>query len=85
MFFVGSISLPRHLLYCYRARKIEFIHNHIISRDDILTELAKTYNQAFEPDEAIKTLMFHDFVPCEGGEHAIADQYMFTYIVNRKK
>lgn len=25
--------------------------------------------------------MSHSFVPCEGGEHAIADQYLFAYLV----
>ena len=48
------------------------------------TELAKAYNQAFMPDKAIEILMSHDFVPCEGGEHAIADQYMFAYLVKGK-
>ncbi|MBP3381695.1 MAG: DUF5107 domain-containing protein, partial [Clostridia bacterium] len=50
------------------------------TRDDILTELAKAYNQDGNPDKALDTLMTHDFVPCEGGEHAIADQYMFAYL-----
>lgn len=36
------------------------------------------------PEQAIKTLMSHSFVPCEGGEHAIADQYMFAYLVKGK-
>ena len=64
--------------------KISFITAHKVTRDDVLTELAKAYNQAFMPDEAIKTLMSHSFVPCEGGEHAIADQYMFAYLVKGK-
>ncbi len=64
--------------------KIEIITSHKVTRDDVLTELAKAYNQAFMPDMAIKTLMSHDFVPCEGGEHAIADQYMFAYLVKGK-
>jgi len=62
------------------ADKIALIKAHTVTRDDILTELAKAYNQAGEPDSAIDTLMSHDFVPCEGGEHAIADQYMFAYL-----
>lgn len=61
--------------------KIKLITSHNPTRDDVLTELAKAYNQAFMPDNAIETLMSHDFVPCEGGEHAIADQYMFAYLV----
>ena len=56
-----------------------------VTRDDILTELAKAYNQCDMPDAAIDVLMSHDFVPCEGGEHAIADQYMFAYLVKGKK
>lgn len=65
--------------------KIKLIKSHNPSRDDVLTELAKAYNQAFMPDMAIETLMSHDFVPCEGGEHAIADQYMFAYLVKGKE
>ena len=66
------------------TEKINLIVSHKTSRDDVLTELAKAYNQAFEPEKAIETLMSHDFVPCEGGEHAIADQYMFAYLVKGK-
>jgi len=65
--------------------KINLILSHKVSRDDCLTELSKAYNQAFMPDKAIETLMSHDFVPCEGGEHAIADQYMFAYLVKGKR
>ena len=64
--------------------KIKIITSHTLTRDDVLTELAKAYNQAFMPDKAINVLMSHDFVPCEGGEHAIADQYMFAYLVKGK-
>ena len=66
------------------TEKISIITRRIVTRDDVLTELAKAYNQAFMPDQAIETLMSHDFVPCEGGEHAIADQYMFAYLVKGK-
>ncbi len=61
--------------------KIALITSKKVTRDDILTELAKAYNQCFMPDQAIDTLMSHDFVPCEGGEHAIADQYLFAYLI----
>lgn len=64
--------------------KIDLITSRKVTRDDILTELSKAYNQAFMPDEAIETLLSHRFVPCEGGEHAIADQYMFAYLVKGK-
>lgn len=65
--------------------KIRLIESHTVTRDDVLTELAKAYNQAFLPDEALNVLMSHAFVPCEGGEHAIADQYMFAYLVKGKE
>lgn len=65
--------------------KAEFITKHTVTRDDVLTELAKAYNQCFMPDKALKTLLSHNFVPCEGGEHAIADQYMFAYLVKGKR
>ena len=60
--------------------KIEFLQSKrdIITRDDILTELAKAYNQAKMPQKALEVLLNHNFVPCEGGEHAIADQYIFA-------
>ena len=67
------------------AEKAEFITGHTITRDDILTELAKAYNQMDEPDRALETLLSHEFVPCEGGEHAIADQYMFAYLIKGKR
>ena len=65
--------------------KIEIITSYKVDRDDILTELAKAYNQAFMPDKAIDTLMSHSFVPCEGGEHAIADQYMLAHLIKGKE
>lgn len=64
--------------------KIKLITSHKTDRDDVLTELSKAYNQAFMPDKALEVLTSHDFVPCEGGEHAIADQYMFAYLVKGK-
>lgn len=61
--------------------KIDFLTSHKITRDDCFTELAKAYNQTLQPENAIETLMSHSFVPCEGGEHAIADQYLFAHLV----
>lgn len=42
-------------------------------------ELAKAYNQNFQPEKALQLLLSHVFVACEGGEHAIADQYMYAW------
>ena len=65
--------------------KIEFLTSHKITRDDCFTELAKAYNQNMQPKKAIETLVSHNFVPCEGGEHAIADQYLFAHLVIGRK
>ncbi|MBQ8290212.1 MAG: DUF5107 domain-containing protein [Clostridia bacterium] len=62
------------------AERIALIKKHNGTREDILVELAKAYNQNGEYDEALSTLLSRDFVPCEGGEHAIADQYMYAYL-----
>ena len=64
--------------------KIALILAHPTDRDDVITELSKAYNQALQPDKALEVLNGHSFVPCEGGEHAIADQYMFAYLVKGK-
>lgn len=61
-------------------KKAEFISSKNPKRDDVLTELAKAYNQALMPKEALEVLNSHVFTPCEGGEHAIADEYMFAYL-----
>ena len=61
--------------------KIDFLTSHKITRDDCFTELAKAYNEDLQPEKAIETLMNHNFVPCEGGEHAIADQFLFAHLV----
>ena len=65
---------------CPASEKIDLILSHNGTREDIIVELAKAYNQNAQYDEAIKTLMSRNFVPCEGGEHAIADQYMYAYL-----
>lgn len=54
-------------------------HIDVITRDDLYVELAKAYNQNNEPQKAIDLLLSHTFIACEGGEHAIADQYMYGH------
>lgn len=63
------------------AEKLRLLkpHSSTFRRDDLFVELAKAYNQNRQPDEALRVLMNHTFIACEGGEHAIADQYMFAY------
>jgi tetratricopeptide (TPR) repeat protein len=51
-----------------------------LKRDDVVLELAKAYNRAAEHDKALEVLLSHHFIPCEGGEHSVADQYMAAHL-----
>ena len=63
------------------GKKISLLEPHAgdFRRDDLFVELAKAYNQSFQPEKALQLLLSHVFVACEGGEHAIADQYMYAW------
>ena len=61
------------------AEKIALLTSRKMDLDNLFTELAKAYNQNGEPEKALEVLGGHTFVACEGGEHAISDQYMFAY------
>ncbi len=58
---------------------VDLITSHKFTRDDVFIELSRAYNKLGEYNKALETLMSHVFVACEGGEHAIADQYMFAH------
>ena len=62
------------------ASEIEtFIKGRNTDRDDVTVELARAYNHQNQPDRALSLLLDRRFVACEGGEHYIADQYMYAY------
>ena len=69
------------------AERISFLNNHksAISRDDIMLEWARAYNMAGQEDKAIELLRGRNFVPAEGGEHAVAEQYMFAYFLKGRR
>ena len=48
-------------------------------REDILIELCRAYNRMGAYEKALALLDRTDFTPCEGGEHAVAEQYMFAH------
>ena len=67
--------------------RIKFIEKNVGKevRDDIYLEWARAYNQNDEPEKALELLASHNFVPCEGGEHANAEQFMIAnHIIGRK-
>lgn len=56
-----------------------------LKRDDIYTELVKVHNQLGQETKALRLLAGHVFVPCEGGEHNIVEQYIYAnYALGRK-
>lgn len=57
---------------------IKFILSRNTDRDDINVELARAYNHMGDYENALKVLMGRVFVACEGGEHYIADEYMYA-------
>lgn len=61
--------------------KIDLITSHVHGRmrDDVAIELAQAYNLAGQYENTLKLMTERTFVPCEGGEHAVADQYMFAH------
>lgn len=67
--------------------RLQFLeaHRSAILRDDILLEWARAYTMAGQEDKAIELLMSHSFIPCEGGEHAVAEQYMYAYFIKGQK
>ena len=65
--------------------KAEFLENHPFDRDDYFVELSKAYNQMFRPEKALEVLQSRRFIPCEGGEYAIADEYIFAHLVLGKQ
>ncbi len=48
-------------------------------REDIIVEWARAFNLAEEHEQALSLLASRVFTPCEGGEHTVAEQYMFAH------
>lgn len=69
------------------AERISFLNGHrsTITRDDVMLEWARAYNMAGQEDKALELLTGRDFVPAEGGEHAVAEQYMMAYFLKGRK
>lgn len=48
-------------------------------REDVILERCRALNLCGRYEEALALLLRTDFTPCEGGEHAVAEQYMFAH------
>lgn len=69
------------------SERIDFLNSHkpVITREDILLEWARAYNMSGQEDKAIALLTGRPFVPSEGGEHAVAEQYMMAYLLKGQR
>lgn len=48
------------------------------ARDDLAVEHARALNLAGKWTEVLELMTKRTFIPCEGGEHSVAEQYMFA-------
>lgn len=66
-------------LHCDPNETAAFVEKHGYEREDIAIELCRALNLAGRYEEALNILLGKKFTPCEGGEHAVAEQYMFAH------
>ena len=73
-YLMGRLNLPA-------KRRISFLRPYITpqTREDILIEYVRALNQAGDYENALAALLSRPFTPCEGGEHAVAEQYMLAH------
>ena len=73
-YVMGKLGVPAQ-------QRIDFIKEHeaALQRDDVCLELVRAYNLGGMPEKTLELMNGHAFVPCEGGEHAVAEQYMSAY------
>lgn len=63
----------------------EYLESAGHDRDDLTVELARAYNHMGCPERARDVLLSRSFVACEGGEHYIADEYMYAgYLIGKR-
>ncbi len=57
---------------------ISFLELNGYDRDDVILLYAKALSVNGEYEKSLKVLLERNFVACEGGEHAIVEQYMYA-------
>ena len=55
-----------------------FLRSEAFQREDTAIEQCRALNRLGRYEEALECLLERRFTPCEGGEHAVAEQYMFA-------
>ena len=72
-------ALLMHRLRVPADRIAAFLEGAGCAREDVTLELCRAYQEAGEYEKALALLEKTDFTPCEGGEHAVAEQYMLAW------
>ena len=58
---------------------VAFLAKSGITREDVVLERCRALNLAGQHAQVLDLMASRQFVPCEGGEHAVAEQYMFAH------
>ena len=64
------------------ADRLELLERYpaqVEKRDDLYMELVRVHNQLGNCEKAIELLQAHTFTPCEGGEHALVELWIFAH------
>ncbi|MGD1831935.1 MAG: DUF5107 domain-containing protein [Sphaerochaetaceae bacterium] len=64
---------PKKLLLFWEENK-----EYVVRRDDVYLAGVHAANQAGLYEKALDLLVGYEFTPCEGGEHAISDEYLYA-------
>ena len=63
-------------------KRLELLQQHMAQvekRDDLYMELVRVHDQMGNCAKAIELLKAHTFTPCEGGEHALVELWIFAH------
>jgi tetratricopeptide (TPR) repeat protein len=66
-------------LRCSPMDTVDFIASSGVIREDVILERCRALNIAGQYERVIALMESEQFIPCEGGEHAVAEQYMFAH------
>ena len=64
-------------LNCDPAERIALVESYPECRYDVWILYVEALNQAGQYEKALEKLLSRDFVPCEGGEALVTDQYLY--------
>jgi len=79
---IFELNYLMQLLNCPFEERLDLLQNNLAQvnrRDDLYMELVRVNNQLGNCEKAVELLKTHVFTPCEGGEHALAELWIFAH------